>query len=342
MQNINIARIAQTVLEKKSLDRTQARYLLQISPEQRYELFYWANQIRLARFGPEISLCAITSARTGRCGEDCRFCAQSARYPTAVQPRTAAVGELITAAQAAVKLRANSFGVVSSGRSPTDDEIERLAPVFSQIAAGNCLQCCAALGCLNLKQARRLYELGVRRYNHNLETSRRFFSQIVTTHSYDDRIATVRAAQQAGLEICCGGIIGLGESLEDRLDLALTLRELEVDSVPLNFLNPIAGTPLENQPPLAPLEALQTIAMFRFVLPDKQIKIAGGRENCLRDLQSWMFYAGASSTMIGNYLTTRGRRPEEDFQMFQDLELPLASDPPPNAIRILIKNRLGF
>jgi biotin synthase len=165
-----------------------------------------------------------------------------------------------------------------------------------------------------------------RPYNHNLETSRRFFNQIVTTHSYDDRIATVLAAKQAGLEVCCGGIIGMGETLEDRVDLALELRKLEVDSVPLNFLNPIAGTPLEDQEPLAPMEALQTIAVFRFILPDKQIKIAGGRENCLRDLQSWMFYAGASSTMIGNYLTTKGRSPDDDFQMLADLELPHAAD----------------
>jgi biotin synthase len=186
--------------------------------------------------------------------------------------------------------------------------------------------CGASLGTLTAEQARRLAAAGVRNYNHNLETSRRFFPQVVSTHGYDERIATVKAAHAAGMRVCCGGIIGLGESLADRVELALTLRELPVESVPLNFLNPIPGTPFEHNPPLAPLEALQTVAMFRFVLPERQIKIAGGRESCLRDLQSWMFYAGADSCMVGNYLTTRGRDLAADMRMLADLDLPL--DPP--------------
>lgn len=322
-----IPEIARTVLAGNPIDRDQGLFLLRTAPEQRWDLFYWANRIREQRFGPEISFCSIAAARTGSCPEDCKFCSQSSRYPTAVAPQSADSSELLAAAESARKMGAHSFGIVASGRSPSQAEIEQIARVISITAEKHQMECCASLGSLTPQNAQRLYDLGVRRYNHNLETSRRFFPQIVTTHTYDDRIATVRAAQQAGLKVCCGGIIGLGETPQDRLDLAFTLRELDVDTIPLNFLDPIAATPLADQDPIKPLEALQVISLFRFVLPDKQIKIAGGREKCLRDLQSWMFYAGASSTMLGNYLTTVGRSAQDDFQMFTDLEIPTAPHP---------------
>jgi biotin synthase len=317
-----ISDLAHAVLEGQPIDRDDALYLIQLPPEQRYELFYWANQIRIQCCGPEISLCAIASARTARCPEDCRFCAQSAHYQTETQPHTATNEELLTAAAEAQKLGAHSFGIVTSGRSVTDQDIDRLEPVFRQLAESDGPNCCASLGCLTLEQAQRLCTLGVRRYNHNLETSRRFFSQIVSTHTYDDRLATIKNAQQADLEICCGGILGMGETFEDRIDLALTLRDLDVDIIPLNFLIPITGTPLKDLPPIPPMTLLHTIAVFRLILRNKSIKIAGGREAALRELQSWLFFAGATSIMIGNYLTTTGRTPEEDFQMLTDLELP--------------------
>ena len=197
--------------------------------------------------------------------------------------------------------------------------MERLGPVF-EAAAGQSV-CCASLGCLTEAQARQLYAKGVRRYNHNLETSREFFGRVVTTHSYEQRLATVRAAQAAGMQVCCGGILGMGEGLEDRVSLAFEVRDLGVDSVPINFLHAIEGTPLGEQGALRPMEALQSVAMFRFVLPDRQIKVAGGRTRVLRDLQSWVFYAGASSVMVGDYLTTRGRPLEADFAMLADLEV---------------------
>jgi biotin synthase len=322
-QTTRIAPIAQAVLEGRMLGRDDALYLLQAPPQHRWELFYWANRIRLQCFGPGISLCAIASAHTAGCSQDCRFCAQSSHYPTRLEPHTTSPEQLLAAARAAQKQGAHSFGIVSSGHHLDDSELEPLARVISNIAREENIECCVSLGCLSPDQAQRLYDLGVRKYNHNLETSRNFFPRVVTTHSYDDRINTVKAAQKAGMRLCCGGIIGLGESLADRVDLAFTLRELNVDTVPINFLNPIPGTPLENLAVLAPMTALQTIAMFRFVLPDKQIKIAGGREKCLRDLQSWMFYAGASATMIGNYLTTEGRSAADDFKMLADLELEL-------------------
>jgi len=319
-----IADLAHAVIDGHPIDRDDALYLIHLPPEKRYELFYWANEIRLHCCGPEISLCAIASARTARCPEDCRFCAQSAHYQTGAKPHIATNEELLTAAEQAKKLAAHSFGIVASGRDADDNDIDRLEPVFRRIAQYEQLQCCASLGCLTLEQAQRLHALGVRRYNHNLETSRRFFAQIVSTHNYDDRLDTIKNAKNAGLQICSGGIIGMGESPEDRIDLALTLRELDVDVIPLNFLNRITGTPLLGLSPVPPMTLLLTISVFRVILQNKPIKIAGGRENALRDLQSWIFFTGATGAMIGNYLTTTGRPHDEDLQMLKDLELPVA------------------
>jgi len=319
----NAGDLAQAVLAGKAISREEALCLLELTGDDRYDLFYWANRIRQERAGQAISLCCIASARTGRCSEDCRFCAQSGHYQTTMESRQMSLQELQAAAESARKIGAHSFGIVSSGYGPTEKELDRLEEVFQCISQMGNLQCCASLGCLNEQQARRLRAMGVQRCHHNLETSRRFFPQIVSTHSYEERLATIQAAKTAGMEVCSGGIFGMGEKLEDRVDLAFTLRELDVDCVPINFLNPIPATPLETAEPLPPLAALQIIAMFRFVLPDKQIEVAGGREKCLRDLQSWVFHAGASRCMVGNYLTTAGRNLADDFQMLQDLELPL-------------------
>ena len=315
------AQLARTVLAGRAVSPAEALGLLQLSGDQRYELLHWAQRICLARLGRQVRCCSIASARTGRCPEDCRFCAQSARYRTPAQPRVAPPEELLAAGDAARAQGAHCFGLVASGPAAADHEIDRLAPVIRHLAGRGGLECCASLGCLTAAQAGRLRALGVLRYNHNLETSRRFFGHVVTTHSYDDRLATLRQARQAGLKLCSGGIINLGETLQDRVDLALSLRELDVDTVTINFLNPIPGTPLADRPSLPPLTALQTVAMFRFVLPDKHIMIAGGREKCLRDLQSWMFYAGASGCILGHYLTTPGRPAAADLQMLRDLEL---------------------
>jgi biotin synthase len=321
--DIPVGKLAQAVIAGEDISRNDAVQLLELEGDDRFELLHWANRIRLERLGREISLCCIVSARTSRCSEDCRFCAQSGHYHTEFTPQQLNHQDLLAAAEKATKLGAHSFGIVSSGYGPTEPELNRLEEVFRNISRSVKIQCCASLGCLSLEQARRLKAMGVKRCHHNLETSERFFPEIVSTHSYEVRLETIRAAKEAGLEVCSGGIMGLGENLEDRVDLALTLRDLDVDCVPINFLNPIPGTPLEHAPPISPMTALQIIAVFRFVLPDKQIKIAGGREHCLRDLQSWIFYAGASSCMVGSYLTTTGRKIEDDFQMIKDLELPL-------------------
>jgi biotin synthase len=318
---MKIEELAGQVIAGEAVSRDEVIELLELKGDERLKLFYWANQIRVRCVGPDISLCGIASIRTGRCSEDCRFCAQSGHYSTAVEYREAPAEEVIESARRARLNGAGHFGLVSSGRKLDDEQLRKIEELTREIRRIKGLDACAALGCLSESQARQLYAMGIRRYNHNLETSQRYFSAIVSTHPWEERAATIQAAKGAGMKVCCGGIIGMGESLEDRVDLATALRELKVDCAPVNFLNPIAGTPLADVKPLTALEALQTVAMFRFVLPKADIKIAGGRERCLRELQSWIFFAGASSLMIGNYLTTSGRVPETDLKMLADLEL---------------------
>ena len=314
-----IAAYAAQVSAGQSLDRPAALDLLQTAGPDLIELFFWADKIRRRFRGPRITLCRIISARTGGCSENCAFCAQSSHHSTALPTAQASTAEIIAAARDALASGAHCFGIVESGRQAQDAEIDRLAPAWEYIARDGRIGCSASLGALTAGQARRLYALGVRRYNHNLESSERFYPNIVSTHPWAERLATVRHAAAAGMKVCCGGIFGLGETDEDRVDLALALRDLPVDSVPLNFLNPIPGTPLAGPVPLRPLQALKILAVFRFLLPDRTLKIAGGRESTLRELQSWIFLAGADSLMVGNYLTTRGRALADDLQLLADL-----------------------
>ena len=218
---------------------------------------------------------------------------------------------------------ADRFGIVTSGESACRNQrdFEAICAAAKEIQASGCVNACVSIGKLAPGDVEKLGAAGVRRIHHNLETSGRFFPEICTTHSHADRVDTVRNVKAAGIETCCGGIFGLGETWEDRVDMALELRGLGVDSVPINFLNPVPGTPLGGRPLLPPTEALRIIALYRFLLPDKEIKVCGGREMTLRDLQSWMFRAGASGTMIGDYLTTKGRSPADDLRMIADLGL---------------------
>jgi biotin synthase len=238
----------------------------------------------------------------------------------------AATEEIVSSGRDAAARGAGCFGIVTSGPDPGGDaDLDAVCGAARELSKH--LDVCASLGRLTAGQVKRLADAGVRRIHHNLETARSFFSRVCTTHSYDDRIETVRAVTSAGVEACCGGLMGLGETWRQRVELALELRELGVGSVPINFLNPIPGTPCERAEPITPLDALKIIALFRFVLPRAAIKTAGGRERTLRDLQAWMFYAGANSTMIGNYLTTPGRPPEEDLRLIADLGLRVARRP---------------
>lgn len=317
-----IADIAQRVLAGEPVTREQAQTLTRARGDELYDLFYWANKIRIRFVGRRVKFCSIVTGKVGACSEDCGYCSQSKHHRTHVSPEKMSVKQMSAAADEALKNGASSFGIVNSGRGPTDRELDWLEPFFKKMAQEGTIRPCATLGELTDAQARRLKDMGVKRINHNLETSERFFPNVVSTHTYQDRKRTIQIAKAAGLSVCSGGIFGMGEDWQDRLDVAFELRELGADVVPINFLNAIQGTPLYGKTePLEPMEALQIIAVFRFILPDRELKIAGGREKILRDMQSWIFFAGGSSFLIGNYLTTFGRSPRDDHQMLKDLGL---------------------
>ncbi len=319
----SIAAIANHVLNGSPVDHEQARYLATVGGDDLYDLFYWANKIRIRFFGRDVRFCAIVAAKVGGCSEDCKFCAQSAHYDGPAKEQSELTDEQILAsAEHAASVGAASFGIVNSGRAPTRHELaDWLKPIMMKIASEGKTRACATLGTLTPETAKFLYDCGIRRVNHNIETSERHYPNIVTTHPFSERIRTLKIAKAAGLSLCSGGIFGMGEDWSDRIDMLFTLRNIGVDVVPLNFLNAIPGTPLGHMTPLQPMECLKVISLARFVLPQTELKVAGGREKVLRDLQSWIFFAGADSTMIGNYLTTYGRSPADDQQMVRDLGL---------------------
>ena len=284
------------------------------------ELAARADAARREHAGPTLELCTLLNARSGRCGEDCKFCAQSARYATS-SPEYPLVDReaMLDAARRAREIGSDHFCIVSSGRALTGREFDDVLAGAAAVRAEVGIEVCGSLGCLTHDQLLRLREAGVTRYQHNLETSRRFFPHIVTTHTFDDRVRTVRDAKALGFSVCSGGIIGLGETREDRIDMALTLKELNVDVVPINALMPIPGTPLAEVEPISPIEVLKTVAVFRLLLPDRVIKLAGGRESVLKEFQATAFLSGANGMIIGGYLTQRGRSVEEDHRMVKEI-----------------------
>jgi biotin synthase len=314
--------LARGPLEGEGLGREAALELAALAGEDLWSVLFWSNRIRRRHRGDRVHLCGIVAAKVGRCSEDCQWCSQSGRYASGVEARgLLGEEELAGAARAAVEAGTNCFGFVTSGERPTAEELERLCAAYELVRAEGRVTACASLGAIAEAEAGRLEAAGCRRYNHNLETSRRHYERVVTTHSFDERLATARAVKAAGLELCCGGLFGMGETAEDRVDLALELRAVGADIVPVNFLRPMAGTPLADTKPLEPREGLAIIALLRFMLPTQCINIAGGRELCLRDLQSWMFHAGADGCLLGNYLTYGGRAAAEDLRMIADLGL---------------------
>jgi len=318
------------VLAGERLDRPDLLMLAELAHDRPHDLLYWAWRVRTDRFGNGVKLCSIAAGKLGACSEDCKWCAQSGiSAPGVTEPSRLACGQIENAAVEASGLGAASFGIVNSGRKPTARDMAEVVQAAEAILTNaTCgVEVCASLGELTDETAAVLVAAGVTRYNHNLETSRRFYPKVVTTHKYEDRLATVATARRAGMRICCGGLFGLGESWADRIDLTLALRdEVRPDVVPLNFLHPIQGTPLADAKPLTPTEILTTIAIFRMAMPGTDLKMAGGREVNLRDLQSWCFYAGATSLLVGNYLTTIGRRPEDDLRMIEDMGLRVVAD----------------
>ena len=320
-----IQSMAEKVLAGEILGTEEALTLSAVSGTDRYLLFAEASRIRDHFVGNTVFLCSIINAKSGRCAENCAFCAQSVHHDTGtpVYPLVDE-DEMVRCAVLAEQNGAGCYGIVTSGTSINKaEELDRICRTVTRIKSETGISPSCSLGIMDPETALRLKNAGMETYHHNIETARSFFPKICTTHDYEEDVATIRAAKAVGLRVCCGGIFGLGESFAQRIEMALTLRELDVDSIPLNFLNPVAGTRLENADNLTPLECLTIIAMYRFLLPDKRLSVCGGREKNLRELQSWMFLAGANGTMTGNYLTTPGRPPELDGQMLKDLEIPV-------------------
>ncbi len=326
MQN-QIREWTERVLSGGSLDADEGLMLLKAQGPDLGYLLAGAQQIRQHFKGDHISLCSIINAKSGRCAENCAFCAQSVHHAAEtpvydLKP----LEEIIAGAQKAAENGCHCYGIVSSGSSlQPGPEMERLLEAIRQIRVTTSVRPSASLGLLDRAAADALASAGCAVYHHNLETARSFFPSICTTHDYEQDVETVRVAKQAGMSVCCGGLFGLGESLEQRVELALTLRELNVDSVPINFLAPVEGTPLAGQRRLSPMECLRIIALYRFMLPECQINVCGGRELNLGEFQSWIFMAGASGMMVGNYLTMKGRDLQDDLQMIKDAGLSYGS-----------------
>jgi biotin synthase len=291
------------------MKRQDALELLDLPLE---ELISVANNTRKTNVGGKIEICGVINAKSGACGEDCKFCAQSSHHCANIREYPLKTkDEILTAARNAKENGAERFGVVTSGNSLTREEVDVIAGAISQFGSIGILPC-ASLGALSDEFLATLKEAGLTRYHHNIETSERFYPRIVSTHDHSERVRTIASAARAGLEVCSGGILGMGETWEDRIDMALKLKELEVDSVPMNFLVPIKGTPLENAGSITPLEAIKAIAVFRIILTGAAIKVVAGRETVLKDFQTMLYLAGANGMMVGGYLTIGGRSVEED------------------------------
>jgi biotin synthase len=321
--NTIIAGIAEGVLAGNALSRSEIDTLAEQSKTALDDLLYWANEIRKHNFGNKVQVCSIVPGRLGGCDQDCAFCAQSVRYNTHIdkKPKVLNDEEILAAARKAKEKGVGHFGIVYSGKAVSETEVVRLERLIEQITHDIGIPVCGGFGILSQSQLERLAKAGMRRYNHNLETSRNHFAKIVSTHTYNDRIDTIKATLDAGLGVCAGGLFGIGETETDRIDMALQIRDLKVDMAPLNFLHPIPGTPMGDQTPLMPQEVLRIIALYRFILPRTNLKVAGGRVLNLRDTQSWIFYAGCTSIITGDYLTTAGRAVEDDMRMLADLGL---------------------
>jgi biotin synthase len=287
-----------------------------------FDLFRGATRIKDHFVGPKVHLCSIINAKSGRCAEDCAFCAQSAHHRTDAPVYPLVEEErLVASAREAEASGSACFGIITSGTTVNGAELERILAALRRIRRETEIHPSCSLGIIDYETAVLLRDAGMDTYHHNLETAESFFPQICSTHAYQDDVNTVRAVKKAGVKVCSGGIFGLGENAAQRVEMAFTLKELDVDSVPLNFLNPIEGTRLEGASNITAQECLKTIALYRMILPGKRITVCGGREKNLRDLQSWIFFAGANGTMVGNYLTTLGRNVGVDLKMFQDLGL---------------------
>jgi biotin synthase len=311
--------LADRVLAGGSIDRDEARAILDSSDVELLDVLAAAWRVRHRHFGNTVQLFFLMNAKSGLCPEDCGYCSQS-KVSEAEIPRynLLSAPKLLEAAKLAAEQQSKTFCIVISARGPTQREIDFVCQITPQIKQRYGLNICACLGLLTPEQARQLADAGVDKVNHNLNTSERHYGEVCTTHTYADRVATLAACRAAGLELCSGGIMGMGETPDDLVDMALELRALNVESIPLNFLNAIDGTPLEHVNRINPRDCLRGLAMMRLVNPAAEIRIAGGRELHLGSLQPLGLYA-ANSMFVGDYLTTKGQLPEADYKMIEEM-----------------------
>ncbi len=300
------------------MDRSEVKKLLELPLT---ELISRADSVRRESMGDTLDLCNIMNAKSGLCGEDCKFCAQASCHATGVPtyPLKSKV-EMVEAARSAKAIGASKFGIVTSGNALTKNDLKTIAEAIRIIKDEVGMYVCASLGELDGQDLLLLKRSGLSRYHHNIETSPNHFKKIVSTHSFQDRVDTIKAAKNAGLQVCSGGIIGLGETWDDRIDMALTLKELNVDSVPINVLVPVKGTVFEGTKAISSADVIRTIAIFRIIMKDKVVKVAAGRETILKDFQAMAFMAGANGMLIGGYLTTAGRAPEDDRIFVEEIK----------------------
>ncbi|MCU1454350.1 MAG: biotin synthase [Acidimicrobiales bacterium] len=319
-------RAAETALldERRQLTEAELTALADVPDASVPSLASLAHEVRLAWCGPEVEVEGILSAKTGGCPEDCHFCSQSAAFDTPVKATPFLdTDEVLAAARETAALGASEFCIVLAVRGPDERTMQRLLDLVPLVRDETGLNVAVSAGILSDDQARRLAEGGVHRYNHNLETARSYFGKVVTSHAWEERQATCDLVRHHGMELCCGALLGMGESVDQRIELLMQLRAVGPAEVPLNFLNPRPGTPLGDAPIVGALEAIRWIALFRLALPAVILRYAGGREVTLRELQAMGMTSGINALIVGNYLTTLGRTPSEDLQMLDDLRMPI-------------------
>jgi biotin synthase len=311
--------LATSVLTGHSLTQEEAVSILRSSDDELLSVLSAAYRIRHHHFGKTVQLYFLMNAKSGLCPEDCNYCSQS-KISDAPIPKYNILSrdKLLDGARIAAERKSKTYCIVISGRAPNEREMKAVETIVPQIKEQYGLNICACLGLLDEDQAKRLKAAGVDKVNHNLNTSREYYSEICTTHTFDDRVQTLKHVRNAGMQLCSGGIIGMGETHEDIVAMAFELRELSVESIPLNFLHAIDGTPLQRQEYLNPRDCLRALCMFRFVNPTSELRIAGGRERHLRSLQPLGLYA-ANSVFVGDYLTTPGQAAQDDYDMIADM-----------------------
>jgi biotin synthase len=324
---IDVLDRARTLVLEQGQGLSQADVLacLQLPDERIPDLLELAHEVRLRWCGDEVEVEGIVSVKTGGCPEDCHFCSQSGRFESPVRASRLDVAEMVRAARETRATGATEFCIVAAVRGPDEKLISEVAEVIQAIRGdGNDVQIACSLGILTRDDADRLVEIGVHRYNHNLETARSYFSSVVTTHTWEQRHATLELVREVGMEVCCGAIVGMGETLEQRAELAAQLASVRPHEVPLNFLDPRPGTPFADLPVLSPADALRAVGAFRLAMPSTVLRFAGGREVTLGDLGTRDgLLGGVNAVIVGNYLTTLGRPPAEDLALLDELSMPI-------------------